>query len=229
MIRLVIFDFDDTLIRNDRLDYHSFKVACEQIKCYTPTFAEIKKLRRKQYLAKDIIKWLKKKSKSRFDEDKFIAIRNEFLQSATSMKFFVLRRYSRSLLKKLKSMNLLVVIASLRKKRSLIRLFLRKKNILKYIDGIFNAEKSTLDLRKNKNAINVKKNLFVKILKKYKIRPADTITVGNSENDLKAAKDCSILFVPIKTELATIPLSMKDKVINYNEVSALIYRINGLT
>ena len=67
MKKLLIIDFDDTLINNETLDYHSFKNTSSFFKSYIPTRKEIRKFRKRGFLASKIIKKIHKKSKQNFN------------------------------------------------------------------------------------------------------------------------------------------------------------------
>ena len=56
MIKLVIFDFDDTLTDNTILDHQAFKHPCRFLNLKIPEFNEMIKLRKKGCTAKQIIK-----------------------------------------------------------------------------------------------------------------------------------------------------------------------------
>ena len=63
MIRLIIFDFDDTITDNFMLDLKSFYFTCKQFNINLPTKNKILKFRRKGLLANDISKHLVGNSK----------------------------------------------------------------------------------------------------------------------------------------------------------------------
>ena len=56
MIKLIIFDFDDTLIDNDKLDYQSFVSSFKEFGLSKPTLNDIIKYRKKVYLQKISLK-----------------------------------------------------------------------------------------------------------------------------------------------------------------------------
>mgnify|MGYP003624023631 CR=1 FL=1 len=221
MIKLVIFDFDDTLIENMELDYHSFVKSSKKLNGYIPTKKEIKSLRSHGLLASEIIDWIKNKSSQSFNKNEFKKIRNEFLQSNTSIKYLVLRPYVKKLLFRLKSMKIKVVIVSLRKKKYTVRNFLRKKKILNYFDEIFNAEDSVIDTRKTKNAIMIKSKLFHKVLCSYEIKPTEILSIGDSKVDLHTAKKYGVNYITITKKYIRDKYS-NAKIHSFNELIKLI-------
>ena len=81
MIKLVILDFDDTLINNQALDIESFKKTSNFFKSYNPTKEEIRKYRKRGLLASEIVNRIQKKSKQKFNKQKFMKYRKNFLES----------------------------------------------------------------------------------------------------------------------------------------------------
>ena len=55
MTHLVIFDFDDTLTDNRFLDYQAFSIPCKKLGLPIPKSQKITNLRKKGFLAKDIM------------------------------------------------------------------------------------------------------------------------------------------------------------------------------
>ncbi len=148
MIKLVIFDFDDTIIDNKNLDYQSFRQVSMNLNGYMPTKINISKLRKENYLAIEIVNWLLKKSKNRFIVTHFWEERLKFLESKKSLKYISLRPYSKLFLKKLKKHNIIVIIATLRKNKKILELFIENEGIMPYIDSIFNLKDKTIETRK---------------------------------------------------------------------------------
>ena len=199
MIKLVIFDFDDTLIDNQILDYQSFKETSLKMHSYIPSKNEIKNLRKKKYDAIKMIDWIKKNSTSSFNKEKFFNQRKNFLESKYSEKFLKLQPYVKSTIKKLKSKDLILAISSLRKKKSLIKHFLESKGILSFIDQIVTVDETRFDTRSENIGIKLKNRHFKKILNNYGILESETISVGDSISDFKAAKMCSIKHVTFQS------------------------------
>jgi len=204
MIKLIILDFDDTLIDNNLLDFQSFKQTSIKFNGYVPTKREIITLRKKKILAREIIQWLLKKSKNKYSAKKFWNERTKFLESETSLKYISLRPYSRIFFKKLKKYKLIVVIATLRKNKKNLELFFEKENIKLNIDAIFNLKDKTIEIRKLSNAIKIKQDLFHCIQHSYRFKPNEILSIGDSFADYHAAKKCNInhIIFKSKTELS---------------------------
>jgi len=149
MIKLLIFDFDDTLINNETLDFQSFKNTSSFFKSYIPTRKEIRKFRTRGFLASKIIMKIQKKSKRNFNEQEFMKFRKEFLESDASIKYLKFQPHAKNSLKKLYSYNIPIVICSLRKHKSIIKKFLRTNNVHLYIDFILNNENGNLYFFRN--------------------------------------------------------------------------------
>jgi len=198
MIKLVIFDFDDTIIDNKNLDYQSFRQVSMNLNGYMPTKINISKLRKENYLAIEIVNWLLKKSKNRFNVTHFWEERLKFLESKKSLKYISLRPYSKLFLKKLKKHNIIVIIATLRKNKKILELFIENEGIMPCIDSIFNLKDKTIETRKLSNAIKSKKDLFNQILKSYNFKSEEILSIGDSKADYKAAKSFKINHIILK-------------------------------
>ena len=97
MIRLIIFDFDDTIIDNSFLDYNAFVTPCKQLKIKIPQQKEFIKLRKKGLVAKEImIKILKKQNKEEMLSG-YLELRTKFLFKE-SLKYLILKKNTKSLL-----------------------------------------------------------------------------------------------------------------------------------
>ena len=67
MIKLIIFDFDDTITDNRNLDFESFKISCEKFNIKNPlSLKKLINLRQKSYTAKEILKFIKTSSNKSF-------------------------------------------------------------------------------------------------------------------------------------------------------------------
>jgi len=197
MIKIIILDFDDTLIDNKIFDFQSFKQTSIKLGYYIPQLIEISDLRKKNFLAKEIIKWLIKKSKKN-DATKYWEERNKFLESTKSLKYISLRPYSKFFLKKLKKHNIKVIIATLRKNKKILELFFEKAGVMPYIDSIFNLKDKTIETRKLSNAIKSKKDLFNQILKSYNFKSDEILSIGDYKADYKVAKSFKINHIILK-------------------------------
>lgn len=191
MIELVILDFDDTMIDNRVLDYQSFATICKQFKCYTPKKNEVFFLRKKRYLASDIIDWIYHQSKTKFSKKRFGEKRIKFLESKYSTNFLKLRPFVRYTLEFLRRNKIRIVIATLRKNDHTIRLFLKKEKIFSYIDMICNVKNRT-NTRKLLNACKQKQKIYAKIMQKYNMDAKRILSIGDSKVDRIVAKKYGI-------------------------------------
>jgi len=210
MIRLVIFDFDDTIIDNKNLDYQSFKQISSELGGYIPTRQEIFDLRKKNFLAIDIIHWLVKKSKNRYSIKHFWRKRINFLGSINSLEYLSLRPYVKYLLQKLQKNQVIVVIATLRKNKNFLEIFLKKEGISHHIDLIYNLKDNKIETRKSSNAIKIKQNMIKLIQKSYGLKSNEILSIGDSLADYEAAKRCKINHVILKTDKKFKKISTKN-------------------
>jgi len=218
MKKLIILDFDDTLIDNTLLDFQSFKQTCIKLNAYIPKKIEISILRKKKFLAKQIIRWLLKKSKNKYSIKKFWKERVRFLESQNSLKYISLRPHSKIFLKKLKKHKLIIVIATLRKNKRTLELFLEKENIIPYIDTIFNLKDKTIESRKLSNAIKIKQDMLHRIQSSYNFTPNEILSIGNSYADNQAAKICKINHIILKTN-TKLSKNLKNKIYSFQELN----------
>ena len=227
MIKIIIFDFDDTLINNQILDFQSFRKTSLNFKTYVPTKKEIINLRKKDFLAKEIIKWLKTKSNFFFDEKNFFEERELFLKNENSIQYYQLRSFVRNTIKCLTSRNFILVIASVRKKPILIKKFLKKNQLLHYFDNICTLDNHKFDTRSLNHSLQIKKQIFKKILRFYKIKSNKAISIGNSITDAKAANSLGIQHIIFNTNKRT-----KNKkfytVSSFKELSTVINCFSNL-
>ena len=85
MIKLIIFDFDDTITDNSKLDFESFKAACSKFNIKNPlSFKKLVYFRKKSYTAKDILKFIKISSDKTFSAKNFLEFRNNFHSNEVS-------------------------------------------------------------------------------------------------------------------------------------------------
>jgi len=210
MIRLVIFDFDDTIIDNKNLDYQSFKQTSFKLNGYIPTRQEIFDLRKKNFLAIDIIHWLIKKSENRYNIKRFWKERIKFLENISSLDHLSLRPYGKHFLRKLKKNQVIVVIATLRKNKKFLEIFLKKEDISCYIDFIFTLKNNKIETRKSSNAIKIKQNMIKLIQKSYGLKSNEILSIGDSLADYEAARRCKINHVILKTNKKFKKISTKN-------------------
>ena len=120
MIRLIIFDFDDTITDNSFLDYNAFVTPCKQLKIKIPQQNEFIKLRKKGLIAKEIMMKILKKQNKEDMLSEYLELRKKFLFKE-SIKYLILKKNTKSLLNYLKksSMKLVICSANNNKKRTI--------------------------------------------------------------------------------------------------------------
>ena len=120
MIRLIIFDFDDTITDNSFLDYNAFVTPCKQLKIKIPQRNEFIKLRKKGLIAKEIMMKILKKQNKEDMLSEYLELRKKFLFKE-SIKYLILKKNTKSLLNYLKksSMKLVICSANNNKKRTI--------------------------------------------------------------------------------------------------------------
>jgi len=227
MIKLIIFDFDDTLIDNKILDFQSFKQISIKLDGYVPNITEITKLREKNFSARTIIKWLFKKSRRKYNTKKFWEERVKFLESKNSLKYISLRPYSKILLRKLKKHNITIVICTLRKNKKNLELFLDKETIKPFIDSIFNLKDKTIETRNLSNAIKIKQELFNLIMKSYNFNSNEILSIGDSYADYEAARRNKIYHIILKTN-NNLSKNSKTNIFTFKELNSKFESIINL-
>ncbi len=195
MNKCVIFDFDDTLVNNDLLDYEGFKRPCNYFGIKIPSKNEIILQRKKGLLAHEIIKNMNQKIKKVFPITDFLIYRRNFLLSSESNSFLRLRNNTKNLLLFLKRNGVLCYLCSVRSNKKLIINFLTNNNILHYFSGIFTPQdlKINIDNRNSSNRILIKTSLIKQILKK--ISSNHIVFIGDSKEDFIAANKFFIKFI----------------------------------
>lgn len=208
MKRIIIFDFDDTLIDNRLSDYQGFIIPCKELGIKSPSKKKIFKLRKEGYLAKDIAKQIVQNKKEVKD---FLEIRRNFINATKSNKFFRLKRNTKKILEYLKNENVTCIICSVRKNDEIIENFLVKKKVSKYFAEIHLTSCLNLKIQNNSTANRtiIKIKLIKNILKKYPKKYNKITFIGNAEEDLKAAKETKTKFIFYKNSYMPIKPKIK--------------------
>lgn len=196
MNNLVIFDFDDTITNNQKLDLYAFIIPCKKLGLKIPNADYIKKKRKKNYLAKDIVKEFLKDVKPS-DIKKFLVERNKFLNSKESMKYLELHSHTKYILYYLKRKKIKVILCTARKNKKNIMNFLKERKINHYFDDNYFSEdyKIKLDNRESENRILIKKILLNKIIKSESTNKKKILYIGNSFEDYSAANKMNLPFI----------------------------------
>jgi len=197
MIKLVIFDFDDTLTDDNYLDYQAFLVPCTKLGLSSPTLQTITKYRKKGFIAKKIISKFLKPNNRKLYLNKFLEYRKKFLNSKNSLQYLKIKKNTKELLEFLKNQKIKCVICTARKKKKNIAYFLKLNKLNKNFSKIYQMEDLGIELDnlKKSNRIAIKNKLIKKIIKNEKLTTREIIFVGNSIEDLKIANNTKITFI----------------------------------
>lgn len=200
MKKYVIFDFDDTLISNEVLDFESFRRTCNYFGIMSPSKNEIYKQRNKGLLAKEIVTNILDKSKKSFSVNDFLNYRKNFLSSQESNSFLEIRTGTKKLLSFLEKNGVKCYLCSVRNNKKLLMHFLNENNISKYFYKILIPSdlKIRLDNDVFSNRVLIKNSLIKNILKK--IPHNNFIFVGDSKEDLISSNNFFIKFILFKKD-----------------------------
>lgn len=230
MIRVVIFDFDDTLIDNRVSDYQGFLIPCIRLGLPLPTVREIYCFRKKGLLAKDIAKHILNYSEKYFLLDRFLSIRRNFINGTNSNRYFRLKKQTKLLLKFLKRKEIKCFICSVRKNRKLVHGFLKNEKILKYFKEINLAGDLSFDIKNNtplKRAL-IKSSLIRKIMKDYSLKPDEVVYVGNAKEDIKSGLNTRVKFVFYKNSyMPNLPELNLQNIIKVTNMNGLREKIDN--
>jgi len=195
MEKYVIFDFDDTLVNNELLDFEGFKRPCNYFGIKPPSKNEISLQRKEGLLAEEIIKNINKKTKKVFSITNFLNYRKNFLSSSESISYLRLKNNIQNLLSFLQKNGVICYLCSVRSNKKLIINFLINNNIRYYFSGIFIPQdfKINIDNRNISNRILIKTSLIKQILKK--ISSNQIVFIGDSKEDFIAANKFLIKFI----------------------------------
>ncbi len=195
MITLAIFDFDDTLVNNIELDFKAFDIPCKKLGLKSPDKNKIIKMRKKGFLAKQIMEnYLKNSEKDVMEV--FLNERKKFLKTE-SIKYLKLKPNLKSLLEFLKKKKIKIVICTANKNKSTVLNFIKKKSLNKYFSEILFMDDLgfKLDNSTASNRILIKTSLIKNVLKKFVGTKDEIVFVGNSVEDLKSAKKMKVPFI----------------------------------
>ncbi len=198
MIKLIIFDFDDTITDNNKLDFESFKTTCNSFNIKNPL--SLKKLiyfRKKSYTAKDILKFIKITSNKTFSIKNLIEFRNNFLADSVSNDYLEVKSDTKLVLKTLKKNKIPIILCSVRKNKQLVINFLKKNYIEHYFTMILCSSDLPvkIDNQNSHNRILIKSSLLKKIIKKFKFEHDEILYIGNSFEDKNASSLYRINFL----------------------------------
>ena len=219
MIKLIIFDFDDTIIDNRLSDYQGFVRPSKKLKISNPSINSIYQFRKQGLLAKDIVLKINEKNEKRISIQKFLKIRREFINGIKVIEYFRLKQNMRSLLRFLKREQIRCVICSVRNNRKIIKKFCEQEKILDYFEKIYLQDNLDMNITINnlQKRIFIKTRLIKKIKKEQKIKDNEILFVGNAIEDIESATKTKINFIFFKNKY--IPKSPKINLKNIQTVS----------
>lgn len=194
MYKLLIFDFDDTIVDNSTLDYMGFKIPCETLSIPYLSKSELSTYRKKGLLAKEIIQIYSIMNAQTLKE--FLRLRKKFLLKE-SCNYLKIKSYSKLLFERLNKSNIELVICSANSNGKMINDFLIKNELKSYFKHIFTMDdfKIKLDNSDYSNRILIKTSLIRLAIKQNKISKKNILYIGNSLEDHIAAKELKIKFI----------------------------------
>ena len=224
MIRLIIFDFDDTITDNSFLDYNAFVTPCKQLKIKIPQQNEFIKLRKKGLIAKEIMMKILKKQNKEDMLSEYLELRKKFLIKE-SIKYLILKKNTKSLLNYLKksSMKLVICSANNNKKRTIK--FIKKNNLRSKFSNILFMDDLNfhIDNQQKNNRILIKSSLLRHIIKTSSFKKKEILYIGNSDEDKTAAKKNKIQFIYFQNTYLT-NIKNKNTVCSMSELQIKIKR-----
>jgi len=197
MIELVIFDFDDTLIDNIKMDYQSFVIPCRELGIHMIPFTEIVKFRKNGLKAKEIIDILLKEENQKDLLQKFVEIREKFLAEPRSFRFLKLKNNVQNFLELLKQNSIRCILCSSRENKNKIIDFLKEENVFDYFSTVLNRDDISvnIDNRNDLDRLFIKNVLMRRILKFENINPAHILYIGNAMEDFVIAENMKMNFI----------------------------------
>jgi phosphoglycolate phosphatase-like HAD superfamily hydrolase len=203
MIKLIIFDFDDTITDNKNLDFESFKISCKKFNIKNPlSLKKLVNLRQKSYTAKEILKFIKTFTQKSFPTKNFLEYRTNFLLSDISNTYLQIKLDTKLVLKTLQKNKTIIFLFTVRKDKQLVINFLKKNNIEHCFSNIYCSSDLTekIDNNNSDNRILIKSSLLKKIIKKNKLNHKEILFVGNSSEDRIASSFHKINFLKFNND-----------------------------
>lgn len=217
MIELIIFDFDDTIIDNNVIDYQSFVFSFKKFGIKKPIAKDIKKFRKQGLLANHIIlKYVDPNNKILINNIQ--NYRNIFLKKKSNIYYFRLKSNFLNSLKYFKREGIDCILCSSRDEKYLIQNFLKEKKLNQYFtsyyfkkDLKFNVNNSTYS-----NRLKIKTKLLSKIIKESISSKNKIVFVGNSEEDFYAAKKNNVHFIYFQNDYLPKFVNPQNRVVIKN-------------
>ena len=193
MKNLIIFDFDDTITDNSKLDYMGFKIPCQKLGVNFPTKSKLVKFRKNGMIAKEIFQKFSNDGKKL---NRFLKLRKNFLKNE-ALNYLEIKPYSNSVFKKLNNNDNKLVIATANNNPKMVSKFLREKNLNQFFKKIFTTNTLNINIENNNysNRILIKTSLVRMIIKNHKNSFENFVFIGNSLEDYYAVKKLKIKFI----------------------------------
>lgn len=228
MIKLIVFDFDDTITDNRRLDHQAFKIPSKKLSLIAPSKKKIIKFRKKDYSAEKIIRIYNKNNEKKIE--KFLQIRNQFLLNIKSADFLTLKPNTKTLLNFLQKKKILCIICTTKINKKIVTKFLTNHNLKNTFFKIYSTKDLglLLDNRSSKNRIKIKTMLINKIIKQSFLEKCEILYVGNSMEDFYAVENLKIQFVYFQNSyLKNYRLKKINTVSTMKELQSFIQDFNN--
>lgn len=196
MIELIIFDFDDTIIDNDVIDYQSFVFSFKKFGIKKPFAKDIKKFRKQGLIADDIIlKYVEPNNKVLLNNIQHY--RNIFLKKKSNVFYFKLKSNLLNNLKYFKREGIDCILCSSRDEKHIIQNFLKQKELNQFFTSFYFKKDLKFKINNStySNRTKIKTKLLSKIIKKSIYNKNKIVYIGNSEEDFYAAKNNDINFI----------------------------------
>ena len=230
MCKYIVFDFDDTITYNNILDYMSFKITCNKLGILHPSINKIAKLRRRGFLAKNIIKKICRYQKNEKIIREFLEYRKKFLLN-NSLQYLKLRPNSKAVLSNLHKSKYNLILCSANINGSMVKTFLKKNDLFKLFAGVFFIKDLgfVLDNSIKSNRVLIKNSLLHHIIKKFEIPLNEILYIGNSIEDYKSAKIMKVNFIFLKTSyLPEIKIRNIKSISSLNDLQKILLKMRNL-
>ena len=207
-IRVIVFDLDDTLIDNKKLDFESFKHLSYGLGLYMPTMHEIIELRCRSLRAKDIISWMIERSKKSVSRTFCMEERKKFLKLEGAGRLIRIKPKSRSTLQELKSRGYLLILATVRDDKNAVLDLLRKRKLAEFFTSVYTNPSRILDETtkiSNPDVETVKFKIYREILCDLKVFSNECLVVGDTLQDLSPALSLGMKAIGTKGSYRTDP------------------------
>lgn len=196
-MKLVIFDFDDTIIDNSLLDIDSFEYVSNLYKLPKNSQKQIIRWRKNGMLADNIFKRILKNRKQPSLE-KCVKTRLEYLARGEGLDLIRPKEGAVKTFHEIKKQGNVIVIVTTRNQKRIVKNILKKIRLDKYVDEIFCETDHSQLQNQSMNYVKLKENLYKLALEKTNHKTEKSIVIGNLKSDIIAAKKLKITPFAIK-------------------------------